>query len=61
LRVLFSLAANLLIPAGEQYSLHDVSPDDQRFVMMGSVGEQEESELIVVQNWVEDLRARGGN
>ena len=60
-RVLFSIGPDLFIPAGEQYTLYDVSPDDERFVMMASAAAEQESELIVVQNWARGLRARAGN
>ena len=53
--VLFSLAAYLRNPA---YTLYDVTPDDQRFVML-RIGDDEDaapSELILVENWAEELR-----
>ena len=55
--VLFSLAAYLRNPA---YTLYDVTPDDQRFVML-RIGDDEDatsSELILVENWFEELRQR---
>ena len=41
-------------------TLYDVTPDDQRFVML-RIGDRENavaSELILVENWVEELRQR---
>jgi hypothetical protein len=41
---------------------YDVSPDDQRFLMgrraIDAVAEGEDPELILVQNWFEELKAR---
>ncbi len=36
-------------------------PDDQRFVMIRNLGGQEASELIVVENFFEELKAKVGN
>ena len=42
--------------------MYDVSPDDQRFVMLRiGVGLGSDSELILVENWAEELREREGN
>ncbi len=41
---------------------YDVTPDDQRFVMIRNIGEQEAAgELIVVENFFEELKAKVGN
>jgi hypothetical protein len=40
---------------------YDVTPDGQRFVMIRIVRGQEASELIVVENFFEELKARVGN
>ncbi len=40
---------------------YDVTPDDQRFVMIRDLGGQEASELIVVENFFEELKAKVGN
>ena len=55
--VLFSMADYL---SADGYREYDVSPDDQRFVMFRT-GEQGAVELIVVQNWLEELEARVPN
>jgi hypothetical protein len=57
--VLFSMADYLL---GNGHSQFDVSPDDERFVMLrlGEEGDSD-SELVLVQNWAEELRERTGN
>ncbi len=39
---------------------YDVTPDDQRFVFVGPVGIGG-GELIVVENWFEELKAKVGN
>ena len=56
---LFSMASYLTGFAHPQY---DVSPDDQRFVMLrpGEEGDSD-SELILVENWAEELKERVGN
>jgi serine/threonine-protein kinase len=40
---------------------YDVTPDDQRFVMIRNRGAEEAGELIVVENFFEDLKAKVGN
>ena len=40
---------------------YDVTRDDQKFVMMQIGDEGEASELILVENWFEELRQRMGN
>ena len=58
--VLFSMADYLI---GDGHPMYDVRPDDQRFVMLRIEDEDVESdtELILVTNWVEELRQRLGN
>lgn len=58
--VLFDIGPDYLIIQQEQYALYDVTPDDQRFVMLRQV-DVEPPEVIVVQNWFEELKARVGN
>jgi serine/threonine-protein kinase len=54
--VLFGLDA---YQGNAAFAMHDVAPDDQRFVMMRIGGEQgDDSELILVENWFEELRER---
>ncbi len=43
------------------HQYYDVTPDDQRFVMIRNLGGQEASELIVVENFFEELKAQVGN
>ncbi len=40
---------------------YDVMPDDQGFVMLRSLGEDDTHELIVVENFFEELKAKVGN
>ena len=55
----------VLFPAA-QYSLagnagiYDVSPDDKRFVMVRAATGGQGTELVVVQNWFEELKGRVG-
>ncbi len=56
-RALFATAA--YVPAQAMPS-YDVSPDDRRFVFLRETSANERSELIVVQNWTTELRARAG-
>jgi Tol biopolymer transport system component len=54
-RVLFSASAyNLATSAGG----YDVSPDGRRFLMVRPLTGPTETELVLVQNWFEDLKAR---
>ena len=41
--------------------LYDVSPDDQRFVMLRASVDAPVARVAWVQNWFEVLRARVGN
>ncbi len=56
-RVLFSTQG---YGAADVHQVYDVTPDDQRFVMIQFVGEQEATELIVVENFFEELKAKVG-
>ncbi len=40
---------------------YDITPDDQRFVMIRNRGVNETPELIVVENFFEELKAKVGN
>ena len=40
---------------------YDVTPDDQRFVMIRLGGSGNAGELIVVENFFEELKAKVGN
>ena len=56
---LFSVAPGFrLVPVHQQY---DVTPDDQRFVMIRNRGVGERGELIVVENLFEELKTVGRN
>jgi serine/threonine-protein kinase len=57
-RVLFSTQG---FHSGTVHRQYDVTPDDQRFVMIRNIEEQEASELIVVENFFEELKAKVGN
>ncbi len=56
--VLFSMrdyAANLNHPN------YDVSPDDQRFIMIQFEEGDVASDVVMVLNWFEELKQRAGN
>ncbi len=57
-RVLFSIQGYRSATAHQQY---DVTPDDQRFVMIRNPSVEERGELIVVENFFEELKAKMGN
>ncbi len=57
-RVLFSVQG---FRSNIFHQVYDVTPDDQRFVMIRNLGGQEASELIVVENFFEELKAKVGN
>jgi serine/threonine protein kinase/Tol biopolymer transport system component len=53
-----------LFPAGNftlagNFALYDVAPDDKRFLMVQGVAAAE-TELILTENWFEELKARAG-
>jgi serine/threonine-protein kinase len=54
-KVLFSAATYSF--AGS-YPTYDVAPDDSRFVMIRSVAPSAETELVLIQNWAEELKTR---
>ena len=57
--VLFSMADYL---DGNGHPQYDVSPNDQSFVMLRiSDQSRDDTELILVENWAEELRQRMGN
>ena len=43
------------------HPMYDVSPDDQRFVMLRIEDADSGTELILVENWAGELRERVGN
>jgi serine/threonine-protein kinase len=57
-RVLFSTQEFRWNTRHQQY---DVAPDDQRFVMIRNPGGEALGELIVVENFFEELKAKVGN
>ena len=57
-RVLFPLATYLI---GNGHAGYDISPDDQRLVMLKAVEGEDDSQLILVDNWFEELKERVGN
>ena len=57
--ILFSMAPYL---RGSGHPMYDVSPDDQRFVMLRGGGvETAQGDVILVTNWFTELRERMGN
>ncbi len=56
-RVLFSTQG---YRSGSTHQFYDVTPDDQRFVMIRNFVGEETGELIVVENFFEELKAKVG-
>jgi serine/threonine-protein kinase len=54
-KALFSTAPYTPIAPVQMF---DVSPDGQRFLLLRETASTERNELIVVQNWVEEMRGR---
>ncbi len=54
---LFSTAPYSPVPPVPSF---DVSPDHRRFLMLRETTPTDRNELIVVQNWVEEMKARAG-
>jgi hypothetical protein len=52
---LFSAAPYSPVPPVPAF---DISPDDKRFLMLRETTPTDRNELIVVQNWVEEMKAR---
>ncbi len=46
------------VPTPRSFPDYDVSPDGQRFLMLKPAEEQATSQIIVVQNWVEELKQK---
>ncbi len=44
-----------------QHQWYDVTPDDQRFVMIRNLDADQVGEVIVVENFFEELKAKVGN
>ena len=43
------------------YALYDLSSNDQRFLMMDWGTQGSDGEIILIENWLEELRQRMGN
>jgi Tol biopolymer transport system component len=54
---LFSVATYTMTP---NYQLYDVSPDDKRFVFVRGVTPEGGTELVLTENWFQELKARAG-
>jgi hypothetical protein len=54
-KVLFPAAP---FDVGGGFQLYDVTPDGKRFVMVRGTAATAETELVLVQNWFEELKAR---
>lgn len=54
---LFAVGPELLIGQSADYTLYDITPGDERFVMLRRE-EPETMELILVLNWFEELKER---
>jgi serine/threonine-protein kinase len=54
-KALFSTAAYVAIAPVPSF---DVSPDDRRFLLLRETAANERNELIVVQNWTQELKNR---
>jgi hypothetical protein len=54
-RALFSVAPYFSLGPLQSY---DVSPDDRRFLMLREGPLSQQSELILTENWAQELKAR---
>ncbi len=59
-RVLFTLSGNLYLVDDDYYAPYDISPDGRRFLMARKVEADATGvpPLMVVENWVTELRGR---
>jgi hypothetical protein len=51
---------SVLFPAGEYQAGYDVTADGERFIMVRPLRDQAQGDMILVQNFFEELRARVG-
>jgi eukaryotic-like serine/threonine-protein kinase len=56
-RILFSIGSEFLMSQAADHMLYDISPDDERFLML-RLEETETRELILVLNWLGELEER---
>ncbi len=61
-RKLFQLPNDLYLGQPEHYTPFDISPDDQRFIMMRTrlPAVRGRSTFVLVENWFEEVRGMGG-
>jgi Tol biopolymer transport system component/tRNA A-37 threonylcarbamoyl transferase component Bud32 len=57
-KVLFSLASYSLTT---NYPLYDVSPDDKRFIFVRGVTPEGGTEVVLTENWFQELKVRAGH
>ena len=62
--VLFPVDDDFLFGQDEQYALYEVAPDDSRFIWLRSRTDDETdstAQMILVENWFEELQERVPN
>jgi hypothetical protein len=59
--VLFKLGPEYRLTDVGVLPAFDISPDDQRFLMMRAVGASVERPLVLVENWFEELKDKAGS
>ncbi len=52
---------SVLFPAGEYVAVYDVTADGERSIMVRPLGDNAQGDMILVQNFFEELRARVPN
>jgi hypothetical protein len=59
--VLFELGAECVPTGGDVLAAFDISPDDQRFVMIRTVDDPvRKPRLVMAENWFEELKEKVG-
>jgi len=52
---------SVLFPGGAYAAGYDVSPDGERFIMVRPLGDQAQGDMILVQNFFEELKRLAPN
>jgi serine/threonine-protein kinase len=60
-RTLFPVPEEIFLNEQDFYALYDVDVDDQRFMMLRAVDEATAGRVVLVLNWLDELKERLGN
>jgi serine/threonine-protein kinase len=60
-RTLFPVPEEIFLNEQDFYALYDVDVDDQRFMMLRAIDEATAGRVVLVLNWLDELKERLGN